>query len=120
MKKFITAFVLTAIIAIMLPVAVAAQTYTTTRRVYRNGRWQTVRLTRTRTYNGNHYGWRNNRYRTGTVTPRERRRLSRERARLARYANRTTRDGVITNKEARKLNRKVNRYERRVNKARNN
>ncbi len=119
MKKFITAFVLMAIVAIVLPIAADAQT-STTRRVYRNGRWQTVRVITTRTNRGNHYGWRNNRYRTNRITPQEQRRLARERARLARYTNRANRDGMITSKEARKYDRKVNKYERKVNRARNN
>ena len=113
MKKFITAFMLMAIVAI----AAGAQTYSTTRRVYRNGRWQTVRVTSTRTNQGNHYGWRN---RTNRVTPQERLRLARERARLARYTNRAGRDGVITNKESRKYEKRVNKYNRKVNRARNN
>lgn len=116
MKKFIAAIMMTAMVAIMLPLAASAQTYTTTRRVYRNGRWQTIRVV-SRTNQGN-YGWRNNRNRT--VTPQEQRRLARERVRLSRYGNRAVRDGRITNREARKLNRKVNRYERRVHRARNN
>lgn len=118
MKKFITAFMLMAITVIMLPIAADAQTYTT-RRVYRNGRWQTVRVY-TRTNQGNHYGWRNNRYRTNRITPQEQRRLARERARLARYTNRANRDGMITSREARKYDRKVNKYQRKVNRARNN
>ena len=115
MKKFITAFMLMAIMAIALPIAADAQTYTT-RRVYRNGRWQTVRVY-ARTNRGNHYGWRN---RTNRITPQEQRRLERQRARLARYTNRANRDGVITRKEARKYDKKVNKYERKVNRARNN
>ncbi len=43
MKKFIIGFVMMALIAIMLPLAAEAQTYTT-RRVYRNGRYRTVRV----------------------------------------------------------------------------
>lgn len=43
MKKFIATFIMMAMMAIMLPLAVNAQTYTT-QRVYRNGRWQTVRV----------------------------------------------------------------------------
>ncbi len=43
MKKFILGFVMMALVAIMLPLAASAQTYTT-RRVYRNGRYQTVRV----------------------------------------------------------------------------
>lgn len=45
MKKFIIGFVMMAVMAIMLPLAANAQTYTT-RRVYRNGRYQTVRVYR--------------------------------------------------------------------------
>lgn len=43
MKKFIIGFVMMAVMAIMLPLAASAQTYTT-RRVYRNGRYRTVRV----------------------------------------------------------------------------
>ena len=43
MKKIISTFLMMAVIAIMLPLAVDAQTYTT-RRVYRNGRYRTVRV----------------------------------------------------------------------------
>jgi outer membrane lipoprotein SlyB len=45
MKKFIIGFVMMAVMAIMLPLAANAQTYIT-RRVYRNGRYQTVRVYR--------------------------------------------------------------------------
>ena len=116
MKKFITTFMMMAIVAIMLPIAASAQT-STTRRVYRNGR--TVRVI-TKTNRGHHYGWRNKRNRTPMVTPQEQRRLDRQRARLARYTNRANRDGMITSKEARKYDKKVNKYERKVNRARNN
>ncbi len=43
MKKFILGFVMMALVAIMLPLSASAQTYTT-RRVYRNGRYQTIRV----------------------------------------------------------------------------
>ena len=43
MKKFIATFVMMAMMAIMLPLAANAQTY---QRVYRNGRYQTVRVCR--------------------------------------------------------------------------
>lgn len=43
MKKFIATFVMMAMMAIMLPMAASAQTC---RRVYRNGRYQTVRVYR--------------------------------------------------------------------------
>ena len=43
MKKFISTFLMLAVLAILLPLTVDAQTYTT-RRVYRNGRYQTVRV----------------------------------------------------------------------------
>jgi outer membrane lipoprotein SlyB len=43
MKKFIAAFIVMAVMAIMMPLTANAQTYTT-KRVYRNGRYQTVRL----------------------------------------------------------------------------
>jgi hypothetical protein len=116
MKKIFVTFLIMATIAVMLPLAVDAQTYTT-RRVYRNGRWQTVRVYTTTTRRN--YGY-NNTYRTGRITPQERRRLARERNRYYRTANRATRDGVITNKEARKLDRRAVKYSRRVNRARNN
>lgn len=45
MKKFIIGFVMMAVMAIMLPLAANAQTYGT-RRVYRNGRYQTARVYR--------------------------------------------------------------------------
>ena len=45
MKKFIATFLMTAMMAIMLPLAANAQTYTY-KRVYRNGRYQTVRVYR--------------------------------------------------------------------------
>ena len=106
-----------ATIAVMLPLAANAQTYTT-RRVYRNGRMQTVRVYTTTTTRRN-YGY-NNRYRTGRITPQEQRRLARERNRYGRLQNRVVRDGVITNREVRKLDRRADRYGRRVNRARNN
>lgn len=117
MKKIFATFMIMATIAVMLPLAADAQTYTT-RRVYRNGRWQTVRVYTTTTPR-RAYGY-NNRYRTGRITPQEQRRLARERNRYYRAANRAVRDGVITNQEARKLNRRANKYGRRVNRARNN
>ncbi|MGI9036623.1 MAG: hypothetical protein ACR2GD_11370 [Pyrinomonadaceae bacterium] len=43
MKKFIATFLTIAMMAIMLPLAANAQTY---QRVYRNGRYQTVRVYR--------------------------------------------------------------------------
>ncbi len=43
MKKFITAFIVMAVLAIMMPLAAEAQTYRT-KRVYKNGRYQTVRV----------------------------------------------------------------------------
>jgi hypothetical protein len=117
MKKIFATFMIMATIAIMLPLAAAAQTYTT-RRVYRNGRYQTVRVY-TQTTSRRNYGY-NNRYRTARITPQEQRRLARERYRYGRLQNRVVRDGVITNKEARKLNRRADKYGRRVNRARNN
>jgi len=117
MKKFITAFMLMAIMAIVLPIAADAQT-TTTRKVSRNGR-TTVRVV-TKTNRGHHYGWRNRRNRTPMVTSQEQRRLDRQRSRLSRYGNRINRDGMVTNKEAGKYDKRVNKYERKVNKARNN
>ena len=115
MKKFIATLMVMATMAIMMPLAASAQTYST-RRVYRNGRWQTVRVYTT-TNRGNHYGWRN---RNQRITPQERARLMRERMRLMRQRNRVSRDGVITSKEARRLNRSRDKYIRRVRKARNN
>ena len=116
MKKIFATFMIMATIAVMLPLAASAQIYTT-RRVYRNGRWQTVRVYTTTTRRN--YGY-NNTYRTRGITPQEQRRLTRERNRYYRTANRATRDGVITNKEARKLDRRAVKYSRRVNRARNN
>lgn len=43
MKKFIAAFLMMAVMAIMLPIAASAQTYYY-KRVYRNGRYRTVRV----------------------------------------------------------------------------
>jgi hypothetical protein len=43
MKKIISTFLMLAVMAIMLPLSIAAQTYTT-RRVYQNGRYRTVRV----------------------------------------------------------------------------
>lgn len=43
MKKIIVTFVMMAVMAILLPLTADAQTYTT-RRVYRNGRYRTVRV----------------------------------------------------------------------------
>lgn len=117
MKKIFATFMIMATMAIMLPLAASAQTYTT-RQVIRNGRRQTVRVyttTRTRRV----YGY-NNRYRTGRITPQEQRRLSREKNRYGRLENRVSRDGVITNREADKLNRRANKYNRRYRRARNN
>ena len=122
MKKFFATLMVMGMLAIMLPLDAFAQTYTT-RRVYRNGRWQTVRVY---TNQGNHYGWRNrnrgNRYgwRNRTVTPQERARLNRQRTRIFNTQNRITRDGVITAQEARRLNKKTNKYNRTVRKVRNN
>ncbi len=119
MKKFIATFMLMAIVAVILPLTSTAQTMTTTKRVYNNGRRQTVRVV-TKTNRGNHYGWRNKRNRTATVTPQERRRLMRQRNRIVTLQNRVTRDGIVTNKENRKVNKRINKYERKVTKARNN
>lgn len=102
-----------AVLAIMMPLTAAAQTYTT-RRVYRNGRWTTVRVY---TSNGNHYGWRN---KNRGVTASERARLARERMRIYRQRNRVRRDGVITRREASRVYRTTNRYHRDVRRARNN
>lgn len=43
MKKFILGLVIAALVAIMLPFSADAQTYRT-KRVYRNGRYQTIRV----------------------------------------------------------------------------
>ncbi len=126
MKKYFAAFFVMAMLAVMLPLAASAQTHTTTRRVYRNGHWHTVRVT-TRTNPGRHYGWTRgrhygwyNRNRTATITPSERRRLARQRNRLGTLQTRIIRDGVVTNREARRLDRRTDKYVRKVNKARNN
>ncbi len=117
MKKIFAMFMVMAMAVIMLPLAANAQTYTT-RKVYRNGRTQTVRVYRTTTP-GRNYGY-NNRYQRGRVTPQEQRRLARERNRYNKLRNRTSRDGVITYKESRKLNRRANKYVRDTRRARNN
>ena len=110
-------FMLMAMAVIMLPLAASAQTYTT-RRVWRNGRQQTIRVYTT-TANRRNYVY-NNGYRTGYVSPQERMRLARERNRLYRTENRVARDGVITNREAYRINRQENRYNRRLRRYRNN
>lgn len=43
MKRFIATFMMMAMMAVMLPLAAFAQTYTT-KRIYKNGRYQTVRV----------------------------------------------------------------------------
>ena len=43
MRKFIATFVMTIMMAVMLPLAANAQSYTT-KRVYQNGRYRTVRV----------------------------------------------------------------------------
>lgn len=115
MKKIFATLMVMATLAIMFPLEAFAQTYTY-RRVYRNGRWQTVRVY-TRTNRGNHYGWRN---RNRGITPQEQRRLARERMRIYNLRNRVSRDGVVTAKEARKVNKRTNKYVNRVNRARSN
>lgn len=99
--------------ALMLPLETFAQTYRT-QRVYRNGRWQTVRVY---TNNGNYYGWRN---RNRGITASERVRLARQRYKIYNQRNRITRDGVITRSEARRINRSTNRYYRTQRRVRNN
>lgn len=117
MKKIFATLMIIATAAILLPMTAEAQTYTT-RRVYRNGRYQTIRVYTT-TASRRNYGY-NNRYRTSGITPQEQRRLARERNRYGRLQNRVTRDGVITGREARKLNNRSSKYVRRVNRARDN
>lgn len=110
MKKFFATLLIIGTMAIMLPFEAFGQTYTT-RRVYRNGHWTTVRI-----YNpGNHYGWRNR-----NVTRQEQMRLARQRQRLYNTRNRITRDGVITRQEARRWNKQTNKYTRTVRRVRNN
>ena len=53
MRKFIATFIMTAMMAIMLPLAANAQTCSY-RRVYRNGRYQTVRVYKERTFYEKH------------------------------------------------------------------
>jgi hypothetical protein len=113
MKKFFATLMIMGTMALMLPLDTFAQTYVT-RRVYRNGRWTTVRVY---TNQGNRYGWRN---RTNRVTPQEQRRLARQRSRIYNQQNRIVRDGVITTREARRLNRSTTRYNRTVRRVRNN
>ncbi len=117
MKKIITTLMLAAVMAVILPVAAAAQTYTT-RRVYQNGRWQTVRVY-TRTNRGNRYAY-GNRNRYGRITPQEQRRLYRQRNRIYNLQNRINRDGVVTGREYRKLDKRADKYNRKVVRARNN
>lgn len=112
MKKLFATFMVLATMAIMLPIAAEAQT-STMRRVYRNGRWQTVRVyTPIRRGSGV--------YRQSRITPQERRRLARQRNRLYQQRNRITRDGVVTRQEYRRINRSANKYNRKVRRARNN
>jgi hypothetical protein len=113
MKKFFASLMVMATLAFMVPFEAFAQTYTT-RRVYRNGRWQTIRVY-TPTNRGNRYGWRNR-----GVSPQERARLNRQRARIYNSRNRIIRDGVVTRKEARRWNKQTNRYQRTVRRVRNN
>jgi hypothetical protein len=115
MKKIFATFMIMATMAIMLPIAASAQTYST-RRVYRNGRWQTVRVVTT-VNRGNHYGWRN---RNRRISPQEQMRLARQRNRIYRQRDRITRDGVVTSREARRYNRSTNKYVRTVRRVRNN
>lgn len=115
MKKIFATLMVMAILAIMMPLDTFAQTYSY-RRVYRNGRWQTVRVYTT-TNRGNTYGVRN---RNRRVTPQEQRRLARERMRLYNQRARVTRDGRVTKQEARRVNKATKRYVRNVRKARNN
>lgn len=114
MKKFFASLMVMATLAFMVPFESFAQTYTT-RRVYRNGRWQTVRVYVPRVNRGNHYGWRNR-----GVSPRERARLNRQWGRLNNSRSRILRDGVVTRKEARRWNKQTNKYQRTVRKVRNN
>lgn len=113
MKKIFATLMVMASFAFMVPLETFAQTYTT-RRVYRNGRWTTVRVYTT-TNRGNHYGWRNR-----GVSPRERARLNRQRMRLYNTRNRITRDGIVTQREARRWNKQTTKYRRTVRRVRNN
>jgi hypothetical protein len=113
MKKLFATLMMIGTFAIMLPLDTFAQTYTS-RRVYRNGRWTTVRVY---TNSGNRYGWRN---RNSGITAQEQRRLARQRMRIYNTRSRITRDGVITRREARRWNRTTNRYVRTVRRVRNN
>lgn len=112
MKKIFATLMVMATLAILLPLETFAQTYTY-RRVYRNGRWYTVRVytPRSRSYN---------RYRRHRITPQERRRLMRQRMRINSTRYRIRRDGVVTSRERRRLNRETYRYRRSVRRARNN
>ena len=112
MKKIFATFMILATMAIMMPLSADAQTYQT-RRVYRNGRWQTVRVYTPvrRAYGLN---------RRPVLTMQEQRRLERQRMRLARQQNRITRDGIITDREYRRINRSTNKYNRKVRRATNN
>lgn len=65
MKKFITSFIAMAVMAIMMPLTADAQTYRT-KRVYKNGRYQTVRVYKNPTYQTKRV-YRNGRYRTVSV-----------------------------------------------------
>lgn len=109
MKKFFATLMVIATLAIMLPLDAFGQSYSY-RRVYRNGRWYTVRV-----YNGRSY----NVYNRNRITPREYRNLSRQRYRLYNQRNRITRDGYVTRQESRRWNRSTNRYYRNLRRARN-
>jgi outer membrane lipoprotein SlyB len=53
MKKFLVMIMMMAMLAVMMPLAASAQTYTT-RRVYSNGRYRYVRVYRNRTFYQKH------------------------------------------------------------------
>ena len=114
MKKFFACLMIMATLAFIVPFEAFAQTYTN-RRIYRNGRWQTVRVYVPRTNRGNHYGWRNR-----GVSPKERARLNSQRSRIYNSRNRILSDGVVTRKEARRWNKQTNKYQRTVRRVRNN
>ncbi len=65
MKKIISTFVMMTLMAIVLPLSADAQTYAT-KRVYKNGRYRTVRVYKPQTYTTRRV-YRNGRYRTVRV-----------------------------------------------------
>ena len=72
---------------------------------------------RTRSYRTRSYGnrgWQNQSYRYSRISPREYRRLQRQRYRVYRSTRRAYRDGYVNQRERRRISRQSDRYNRRV------